>query len=70
MYAGPSGMVGGQVADMEGEQGITDLDQLRYIHEHKTADLIVFSLKAELDCQVWGMRRKGVEDDHGTETGN
>lgn len=46
MYAGPSGMVGGQVADMEGEQGITDLDQLRYIHEHKTADLIVFSLKA------------------------
>lgn len=45
-YAGPSGMVGGQVADMEGEQGITDLEQLRYIHEHKTADLIVFSLKA------------------------
>lgn len=46
MYAGPSGMVGGQVADMEGEQGITDIDQLQYIHEHKTADLIVFSLKA------------------------
>ncbi|MBA9088405.1 geranylgeranyl diphosphate synthase type II [Fontibacillus solani] len=46
VYAGPSGMVGGQVADMEGEQGITDLEQLRYIHEHKTADLIVFSLKA------------------------
>ncbi|MNI17485.1 Farnesyl diphosphate synthase [compost metagenome] len=45
-YAGPSGMVGGQVADMEGEQGITNLGQLQYIHEHKTADLIVFSLKA------------------------
>ncbi|AWB46947.1 polyprenyl synthetase [Paenibacillus sp. CAA11] len=45
-YAGPSGMVGGQVADMQGEQGITSLDQLRYIHEHKTGDLIVFCLKA------------------------
>ncbi|MFD3258727.1 polyprenyl synthetase family protein [Paenibacillus lentus] len=46
LFAGPSGMVGGQVADMEGEQGLTNLDQLRYIHEHKTGDLIVFCLKA------------------------
>ncbi|WP_414859241.1 polyprenyl synthetase family protein [Paenibacillus haidiansis] len=46
VYAGPSGMVGGQAADMEGEQGLTDLKQLQYIHEHKTGDLIVFSLKA------------------------
>ncbi|MGZ7443899.1 polyprenyl synthetase family protein [Paenibacillus sp. TH7-28] len=45
-YAGPSGMVGGQAADMEGEQGLTGLEQLRYIHEHKTADLLVFSVKA------------------------
>lgn len=45
-YAGPSGMVGGQVADMEGEQGLTELEQLQYMHEHKTADLIVFSVKA------------------------
>lgn len=45
-YAGPAGMVGGQAADMEGEQGITDLEHLRYIHEHKTGDLIVFCLKA------------------------
>lgn len=44
--AGPRGMVGGQVADMEGEQGETSLDRLRYIHMHKTADLIVFSLLA------------------------
>ncbi|WP_410514703.1 polyprenyl synthetase family protein [Paenibacillus sp. BR2-3] len=44
--AGPRGMVGGQVADMEGEQGLTELEQLRYIHLHKTADLIVFSLLA------------------------
>ncbi|OWA37903.1 polyprenyl synthetase [Saccharibacillus sp. O16] len=45
-YAGPRGMVGGQVADMEGEQGITDLARLEYIHLHKTSDLIMFSLLA------------------------
>lgn len=44
--AGPRGMVGGQVADMEGEQGMTDLEQLQYIHLHKTGDLIIFSLLA------------------------
>ncbi|MGG1876844.1 polyprenyl synthetase family protein [Paenibacillus cisolokensis] len=45
-YAGPRGMVGGQVADMEGEQGITKLEELEYIHLHKTSDLIMFSLIA------------------------
>ncbi|RKN84691.1 polyprenyl synthetase family protein [Paenibacillus ginsengarvi] len=45
-YAGPRGMVGGQVADMQGEQGLTRLEELDYIHTHKTSDLIVFSLKA------------------------
>ncbi|WP_150270774.1 polyprenyl synthetase family protein [Paenibacillus tepidiphilus] len=44
--AGPRGMVGGQIADMEGEQGLTDLSQLQYIHLHKTGDLIIFSLLA------------------------
>lgn len=45
-YAGPRGMVGGQAADMLGEQGVTGLDELDYIHLHKTSDLIVFSLRA------------------------
>lgn len=45
-FSGPSGMVGGQVADIEGEQGITSIEQLEYIHKHKTSDLIVFSLRA------------------------
>lgn len=44
--AGARGMVGGQVADMEGEQGLTNLEQLQYIHLHKTGDLMVFSLIA------------------------
>lgn len=54
-YAGPRGMVGGQVADMEGEQGLTNLEQLEYIHLHKTSDLIMFSLLA-------GGRIAGVEE--------
>lgn len=45
-YAGPRGMVGGQVLDMEGEQGLTSIEQLKAIHRHKTGDLIVFSLRA------------------------
>ncbi|MFD1138588.1 polyprenyl synthetase family protein [Paenibacillus urinalis] len=46
IHAGARGMVGGQVADMEGEQGMTSLSQLEYIHLHKTGDLIIFSLRA------------------------
>ncbi|MCI3920191.1 polyprenyl synthetase family protein [Paenibacillus sp. TRM 82003] len=46
VYAGAPGMVGGQAADMLGEQGATDLAQLEYIHLHKTSDLIVCSLRA------------------------
>jgi geranylgeranyl diphosphate synthase, type II len=45
-YAGAKGMVGGQAADMLGEQGMTKLEELEYIHMHKTSDLIVFSLRA------------------------
>ncbi|SMF87640.1 geranylgeranyl diphosphate synthase, type II [Paenibacillus uliginis N3/975] len=56
VYAGPRGMVGGQVADMEGEQGLTSLEQLEYIHLHKTSDLIMFSLIA-------GGRIAGVTDE-------
>lgn len=44
--AGFPGMVGGQADDMEGEQGITSIDQLEHIHLHKTSDLIAFSLRA------------------------
>ncbi|WP_138753415.1 polyprenyl synthetase family protein [Paenibacillus sinopodophylli] len=44
--AGAPGMVGGQVADMLGEQGITSIGELEYIHLHKTSDLIAFSVTA------------------------
>ncbi|MDQ6421041.1 polyprenyl synthetase family protein [Paenibacillus sp. LHD-117] len=46
VLAGASGMVGGQAADMLGEQGITSIGELEYIHLHKTSDLIVFSVKS------------------------
>lgn len=45
-YAGPQGMVGGQVADLEGENKALSLDELQYIHQHKTADLLIFCVRA------------------------
>jgi geranylgeranyl diphosphate synthase type II len=44
--AGVEGMVGGQVADMLGEAKSLSLDDLQYIHEHKTAKLLAFSIVA------------------------
>lgn len=44
--AGAVGMVGGQVADMEAENQTPTLEQLRYIHEHKTGDLLTVSVRA------------------------
>ncbi|MDB5056257.1 MAG: polyprenyl synthetase [Bacilli bacterium] len=46
IFSGAKGMVGGQAADSLGEQGITHLEEMNYIHRHKTGDLIVFSLKS------------------------
>lgn len=50
LYAGVSGMVGGQAADMLGVQGHTDFAELKYIHLHKTGDLLVFCLRAGGRC--------------------
>ena len=44
-YAGPGGMVAGQVLDMQGEQGVTSISDLEAIHRRKTGDLIVCSLR-------------------------
>lgn len=46
ILSGAKGMVGGQAADTLGEQGLTRMEELDYIHRHKTGDLIVFALKA------------------------
>ncbi len=42
--AGPEGMVGGQVADIEGENKSLSLEELTYIHHHKTGDLLTASI--------------------------
>nr|WP_307794924.1 farnesyl diphosphate synthase [Alkalihalobacillus sp. BA299] len=42
--AGPEGMVGGQVADLEGEGKSLSLQELEYIHHHKTGDLLTFAV--------------------------
>lgn len=42
--AGPEGMVGGQVADMEGEEKKLSQEELEYIHIHKTGKLLVASV--------------------------
>ncbi|WP_040208166.1 polyprenyl synthetase family protein [Neobacillus jeddahensis] len=44
--AGTEGMVGGQVADMEGEGKVLSLEELEYIHIHKTGKLLRFSVVA------------------------
>nr|WP_299739602.1 farnesyl diphosphate synthase [uncultured Rossellomorea sp.] len=44
--AGPEGMVGGQVADIEGENKKLTVRELESIHEHKTGKLLMFSVLA------------------------
>ncbi|MEH7009890.1 polyprenyl synthetase family protein [Neobacillus niacini] len=44
--AGSEGMVGGQVADMEGEGKTLTIEELEYIHIHKTGKLLKFSVVA------------------------
>jgi geranylgeranyl diphosphate synthase type II len=44
--AGSEGMVGGQVADMEGEGKTLTIEELEYIHIHKTGRLLRFSVIA------------------------
>ncbi|WP_421379501.1 polyprenyl synthetase family protein [Bacillus salacetis] len=44
--AGPEGMVGGQAADMEGENKSLSVEELEYIHKNKTGRLLAFSVMA------------------------
>ncbi|CAM5792534.1 polyprenyl synthetase family protein [Brevibacillus borstelensis] len=43
--AGATGMVGGQMADIEGEGKQLSLAELEYIHKHKTGDLLIAALR-------------------------
>ena len=50
---GSQGVIGGQVEDMQAEQGGADAEKLLYIHEHKTARLI------EASCRMGVMAAGG-----------
>lgn len=44
--AGPAGMIGGQVADLESGRCQADAEMINYIHSNKTGALIVASVRA------------------------
>jgi geranylgeranyl diphosphate synthase, type II len=46
LFAGPEGMVGGQVADIEGENRELSLEEMEMIHVRKTGKLLIFSVLA------------------------
>ena len=48
--AGPAGMVGGQVLDLQGENSDLSCEQLQNIHSNKTAALITGSVLAGAHC--------------------
>ncbi|MGG1663949.1 polyprenyl synthetase family protein [Brevibacillus sp. NRS-1366] len=64
--AGAKGMVGGQMADIEGETKQLNLEQLEFIHQHKTGDLLIAALRgggylAEAsEAQMDALTRYGV----------
>ncbi|MGO4887097.1 polyprenyl synthetase family protein [Anaerobacillus sp. MEB173] len=44
--AGPEGMVGGQMADMLGENRDLTVEELEFIHNHKTGDMLTYAVEA------------------------
>lgn len=57
--AGAEGMVGGQTADMEGEKRQLSLDELEYVHIHKTGKLLEYSVIA--GALIAGANREQLE---------
>lgn len=47
-YAGASGMIAGQAIDISTTTDTKDAETLRYIHQHKTADMIIASVMGGL----------------------
>lgn len=58
--AGAIGMVGGQVADMEGEDKELSLEELEYIHINKTGRLLEYSIIAGADIAGAAAEQKAV----------
>lgn len=58
--AGAPGMVGGQIADMEGENKRLTLEQLEYIHINKTGKLLEFSILAGAEIAGAALEQKEI----------
>lgn len=58
--AGTEGMVGGQVADMNGEGKSLTLEELEYIHTHKTGKILSFCVAA--GALLSGANKKELND--------
>ncbi|MFS0643962.1 polyprenyl synthetase family protein [Siminovitchia sp. 179-K 8D1 HS] len=56
--AGPEGMVGGQVADLEGENQALAINELEHIHHRKTGKLLSFAILA--GAQIGGAREDQI----------
>jgi len=57
--AGPSGMIAGQMADLESEHTANTLERLRYIHIHKTAKM--FAAAAALGAIAGAAAEQDIE---------
>ncbi len=68
-YAGPCGMVGGQVLDLEGEKRKLSRDELHHVHDLKTSALI--QAAATLGCctSVDGLKYLDVAREYGHNIG-
>jgi len=56
---GDDGLIGGQVADLEADGSVLELDRLEYIHAHKTGALFIAS--AELGALAAGASERDLE---------
>jgi len=65
---GVSGLVGGQVVDIESEGKKVDLPTLQYIHTHKTGALIRVSVRA--GAKLAGFKKNGLRHSPGTGRGS
>jgi geranylgeranyl pyrophosphate synthase len=68
-YAGPSGMIGGQLADLKAEQAECNQEILEYIHTNKTAKM--FKCAATMGAICGGASKKQLESlcDYGMKIG-
>jgi geranylgeranyl diphosphate synthase type II len=67
--AGPSGMIGGQLADLKAEKTESDLNNLEYIHTNKTAKM--FRCAAAMGAICGGANKKQYDSlsDYGLKIG-